>query len=200
MQVVYEPNGTMIGRASRRAAMVMAVVALAAACTAPSGGQPTNPSATQAASSPASTATPTTAAALTLEVATDPTLGAHVIGKDGLSLYVFENDTSGTSNCNDQCAASWPPLTVTNAADVRAGSGVTGELGTIKRADGLTQVTLDSKPLYYFGGDKATGDVKGQGLNDVWYLVSPDGEAVGEDDEGMSPAPGGSSCSGRYCY
>ena len=71
-------------------------------------------------------------------------------GKDGKSLYVFTPDTGTSSNCNDDCAANWPPLTVTMADDVAAGTGVTGTLGTITRADGSLQVTLGGHPLYYF--------------------------------------------------
>ena len=195
MQLVHEPNDTMMGRAARRAGMLMAVVALAAACTAPAGGGATNPPASQG-NPPATTPA---GAGLTLDVASDATLGDHVTGKDGLSLYVFEKDESGKSNCYDQCAASWPALTVASASDVKAGSGVTGKLGTIQRTDGTTQVTLDGKPLYYFANDKAKGDVNGQGLNDVWYLVSPAGEAVGED-EGESGGPNKTPCGDRYCY
>lgn len=202
MQPVHEPMEYLIRRAGRRAATLASVLVLAAACTAPTGGGATNPPGTTGANNPPGTTAPTMAAAgLTLAVAQDATLGAHVTGKDGMSLYVFEQDTSGTSNCNDDCAASWPPLTVTSAADVTAGAGVTGELGTIKRADGATQVTLDGKPLYYFGGDKAAGDVNGQGLNDVWHLVSPAGDMVGEEDGAeASPGPEKTKCSSRYCY
>jgi hypothetical protein len=33
-------------------------------------------------------------------------------------------------------------------------------------------------PLYYYAQDKAPGDVAGQGVNNVWYLVSPGGEMI----------------------
>jgi predicted lipoprotein with Yx(FWY)xxD motif len=198
MQLVHEPLESVIRRAGRRAATLASVVFLAAACTAPAGGGATNPPATTGATNPPASMA---AGGLVLVVAQDATLGAHVTGKGGMSLYVFENDVSGKSNCNDQCATNWPPLTVASAADVTAEAGVTGELGTIKRADGATQVTLDGKPLYYFANDKAAGDVNGQGANDVWYLVSPAGDAVGEEDDGeASPGPGATQCSGRSCY
>jgi predicted lipoprotein with Yx(FWY)xxD motif len=113
---------------------------------------------------------------------------------------VFTKDTTpGSSACNGDCAGSWPPLTVAAAGDVTAGAGVTGTLGTITRTDGTLQVTLGGKPLYYFAGDAAAGDTKGQGLNNVWYLASPAGEPAGADGGGAA-SPGSSTCTGPTCY
>ncbi|WP_249295848.1 hypothetical protein [Agrococcus sp. Marseille-Q4369] len=56
----------------------------------------------------------------------------------------------------------------------------TGELGTIVGVDGATQVTLNGWPLYDFAGDSAAGDVAGQGVNDVWWVLSPAGERMAE--------------------
>ena len=139
--------------------------------------------------------------ALKLEVRTDPQLGAVVTGKDGLSLYVFTKDTTaGSSACNGDCAATWPPLTVAAASDATAGTGVSGALATITRADGSLQVTLGGKPLYYFKGDAAAGDTNGQGLNGVWYLASPTGDPRGCDDRPGAASPGASTCTGPTCY
>lgn len=193
----------MIRRVARWFATGAATLIVVVACTAPAGGGATTGPTQAVSAPPASSATSpaaSMAAGITLAVAKDAELGDHVTGKEGMSLYVFEKDSNGTSACVDACAANWPPLTVASAADVTAGTGVTGELGTITRPDGTTQVTLDGKPLYYFANDKAAGDTNGQGLNGFWYLVSPAGEAVGEEDDDMSPAPGGSTCGGRYCY
>jgi predicted lipoprotein with Yx(FWY)xxD motif len=60
-----------------------------------------------------------------------------------------------------------------------AGEGVDAALlGTITRDDGAMQVTYNGWPLYYFADDTAPGDANGQGLGDVWFLVSPTGEAI----------------------
>jgi hypothetical protein len=40
-------------------------------------------------------------------------------------------------------------------------------------------VTYNHMPLYYWIKDKAPGDTTGQGNNDVWYVVAPDGNPVG---------------------
>ena len=178
-------------------AALLASAAIIAACSSQTGGAATAPVATNPG------ATTAAGGAIVLAVATDATLGAHVTGKDGLSLYVFEKDTiAGKSACSGDCAGSWPALTVASASDVTAGSGVTGAIGTITRDDGKIQVTLAGHPLYYFSGDSAAGDTKGQGKGDVWYLTSPTGDAVGEAAASGAPAAttSASTCSGPTCY
>ena len=51
-------------------------------------------------------------------------------------------------------------------------------LGTITRADGTVQSTYNGWPLYYFSGDSAAGDVNGQGVNDVWWVLDATGTPV----------------------
>jgi predicted lipoprotein with Yx(FWY)xxD motif len=51
-------------------------------------------------------------------------------------------------------------------------------LGTVERPDGSIQATYNGWPLYYFAGDPGAGDVNGQGVNDIWWVVSPAGEAI----------------------
>lgn len=189
--------GSTIGRLGRRTIVLLGVVALVAACSAQGGGgTTTNPPASQM---PAATAVATPAgtqpatADVTLDLATDAELGDYVVGEDGLALYVFLPDEGDTSACNGECAINWPPLT----GDVAASDNVTGELGTITRDDGTTQVTLGGAPLYYFIGDEAAGDVNGQGLQDVWYLASAEGMPLGDEDE---PSAEETACTGRYCY
>jgi len=126
-----------------------------------------------------------------LAVADSP-LGAHLVNGEGLTLYLFDNDERGGSNCTGDCLASWPPLTVDG--EPTWGDGVEGELvGTIERDDdGSTQVTYDGMPLYFWAGDAAPGDVNGQGVNDVWWVVAPDGRAITEQlDDAMQDDGGG---------
>jgi predicted lipoprotein with Yx(FWY)xxD motif len=102
----------------------------------------------------------------------------QVDGKN-MTLYQFTADAANTSNCTAACIQAWPPLTVTNGTTPVAASGVTGALGTIKRADdGSTQVTMNQLPLYYFAQDKAAGDVKGQGVAGKWFVVNAAGTMV----------------------
>ena len=163
----------------------------------------------------------------TVSVSESAEFGPILVDGEGLSLYLFTNDTqdSGTSTCTDDCLVEWPALTCTatgaengnsntnanantntntNSNDntntnantndntngttgtmgdcspeAMAGEGVDATLlGTITRDDGSTQVTYNGWPLYYFQDDAAPGDTNGQGLGGVWFLVSPEGEAI----------------------
>jgi predicted lipoprotein with Yx(FWY)xxD motif len=107
----------------------------------------------------------------------DSDLGEIVVDADGTTLYVFLADEGTESTCYDECEDNWPPLTV--EGDPVAGEGIDASLlGTTERTDGTTQVTLDGHPLYLFAGDQTADDVNGQGVGDVWYVVSPSGEAI----------------------
>jgi predicted lipoprotein with Yx(FWY)xxD motif len=102
---------------------------------------------------------------------------AVVTNSKGMTLYWFAPDTSTTSNCSGSCATYWPPLT----GPVTAGSGVTGTLGTITRADGTKQATYDGHPLYTYVGDTAAGQAKGNGLNlsgGLWWEMTVSGAKV----------------------
>ncbi|VXB96578.1 Predicted lipoprotein with conserved Yx(FWY)xxD motif [Arthrobacter sp. 9V] len=104
--------------------------------------------------------------------------GQIVTDSKGMSLYFFTKDVkdSGTSACTEACLVAWPIFTTTS--DAPSVDGVTGTVGTIASPDGKKHVTLNGMPLYYYAKDKAPGDVTGQGVGGVWYLVSPTGEMI----------------------
>lgn len=107
----------------------------------------------------------------------DSPLGTILVDSEGMTLYMFDNDSDGESVCYDDCAANWPPL----EGPVEAGDGVDASLlGTTERTDGTMQVTYAGMPLYYFAADQAAGDTNGQGVGDVWWVVQPDGTPVTE--------------------
>jgi predicted lipoprotein with Yx(FWY)xxD motif len=91
--------------------------------------------------------------------------GTVLAGPNGMTLYTYAKDSAGTSACSGGCATAWPPLTVPAGQSPTAGSGVTGTLATLTRVDGTVQVTYNGWPLYYWQGDKAAGDVTGDGVN-----------------------------------
>ncbi len=110
----------------------------------------------------------------TVKVITHPTAGTILADGDNHALYLFTRDERNKSNCSPGCLAVWPPL-VTEGTPM-AGAGVTqSRLGTITLPDGRKQVTYNGWPLYYYVQDKELGDVKGQNVNNVWFVVSPYG-------------------------
>ena len=128
----------------------------------------------------------------TVTVATAETdAGTSLVGTDGMTLYIFTNDTDGTSTCYEDCAAAWPPFEVDDGATLDAGDGVTGDLATTERDDGTTQVTYNGMPLYFSASDSEAGDATGEGVGDVWFIAAPDGAASpsGSDDDGGQPSP-----------
>lgn len=127
---------------------------------------------------PASEAPASAAAggAVTVMVATTD-LGDILVDGEGRTLYMFKPDEAGTPTCYEDCEANWPPLTVTG--EVTVGEGLdAATFTTIARTDGSMQVKAGNWPLYYFKNDAAPGDINGQDINDVWYVVSPTGEPV----------------------
>ncbi len=90
----------------------------------------------------------------------------------GNTLYVFDDDEAGVSNCVEGCAQNFPPFSVDG--DPVAGEGV-GTIATIERDDGRKQVTHNDRPLYYYANDTGIGDQAGDGINDTWHVV-PGGE------------------------
>jgi predicted lipoprotein with Yx(FWY)xxD motif len=151
----------------------VALVAIAAGCGSSGGG-----------TTPGTTAASAAAASGQITVKQDAKLGSYLVGPDGKSLYLLTKDSAGTSTCVGDCLAKWPPLATGSGASVTAGAGVTGQVATIKRPDGSSQVAINGIPLYYFASDAAAGDTKGQGVGGVWFLVSPTGTPIGS-----SPSP-----------
>jgi predicted lipoprotein with Yx(FWY)xxD motif len=122
----------------------------------------------------------------TVGLAENDTYGAILVGPNGMTLYTFDRDTAGTSNCVDRCATNWPPLTVDSADAVTTADGVGGTVGTIERADGTLQVTYNGWPLYYWANDAAAGDTTGHRVGRVWWVAQPATLGVGMNaDLGM---------------
>ena len=170
----------------------LALVALIAACSsgtgasaAPSAAPSEAPSAAPSDVAPSeapSDAAPSESAAgeAAVEVA-DNALGQILVDAEGVTLYGFTADTAGESTCYDQCATNWPPLLVDDAAAAVAGAGLDASLiSTVERTDGTIQVKYGDWPLYYFANDTAAGDTNGQAVGDVWYVVDPAGELIGQ--------------------
>ncbi len=112
-----------------------------------------------------------------LAVAQVGNLGEVVTDQNGLTLYRFDKDTAkpSASNCNDACAMTWPPA-LGNPASVQLQGVDPALVGTVTRADGTEQLTLNGWALYTYAKDTAAGDAKGQGVGDTWFAVTPQGK------------------------
>ena len=161
--------------------VLVGFVLLLSACSSQATASPTTAApAAPATQAPAATespaAVPVTGAA-TVNVGKNDQLGSFLVDSKGMSLYLFTKDTPNTSVCYDKCAVAWPPLLTTDKPV--AGEGVdASKFGTTTRKDGTTQVTYNGWPLYYYEKDKAPGDVTGQDVGNVWFVISPEGDKV----------------------
>ncbi len=99
----------------------------------------------------------------------DTKVGKVLADKKGMTLYIFDKDVPGKSNCKGKCATAWPPVMA--AASAKA----TGKLSIITRDDGSKQWAYGKMPLYGWFKDKKTGDVTGDGRGGVWHVVHPAG-------------------------
>jgi predicted lipoprotein with Yx(FWY)xxD motif len=153
---------------------LVATAVLVAACgggtTAAAPAAPTTTTTTAAAGSSASTA------GVTLKT-DNGSAGIWLTDQAGRTLYLYTVDKGTTSACYGTCATTWPPLTTTGSVKV-AGDASATDVGETTRTDGSKQVTYGGHPLYYFAGDTAPGQTKGQRLQGVWFLIGPVGNVM----------------------
>ena len=97
----------------------------------------------------------------------DTAKGKALVDGKGMTLYIFDRDTAGKSNCSGACITNWPALAA--AADTKA----SGDWTVVARDDGGKQWAYKGKPLYTFSKDGKPGDVTGDGVNNVWHIATP---------------------------
>ncbi len=119
----------------------------------------------------------------TLTLGGNSDLGPFLVDSAGMTLYIFTNDTAGVSNCADQCATNWPPLTIGEDENVSVDPAIAGWVVTITRADGTRQVTYNGAPLYTFVKDTQPGDTTGHLANDVWFVAAMPTVGLGSNAE-----------------
>lgn len=102
-------------------------------------------------------------------VKSDPVKGNYLTDFQGITLYIFDKDKAGVSNCYDICAITWPPYT----SGATAQSQMPRNITVISRTDGTKQFAWKDKPLYHYINDKKTGDLNGDGFGGIWHLVKP---------------------------
>ena len=100
-----------------------------------------------------------------------------IVDEKGMTVYYYTRDNKGTtvSACTGGCITLWPPVISSESPKL---DGVTATVGSIKTPDGKNQVTLNGMPIYYYQKDTAPGQVNGQAVAGVWYVVGADGTMI----------------------
>ena len=105
---------------------------------------------------------------------------SYLVGPEGMTLYSFSMDDA---LCVDGCLETWMPLTVDNESELSKTEGIPGNLGIYEREGDINQVTYNDIPLYTFSGDSQVGDLNGDRVNNVWFIVEPVNLYVGGNGE-----------------
>jgi predicted lipoprotein with Yx(FWY)xxD motif len=150
----------------------------------------------------ATAATSGAGASETVAVETIGNAGDVLVNADGAALYTSEQEESGKVVCAGECLSFWEPVTVADGESPSGPADVEGDLGTVMRPDGDTQVTFDGAPLYSFT-DEGPGEVTGDGFVDAfdgteftWHVAMPTGASAGGGGSSASQDTGG----GLYDY
>jgi predicted lipoprotein with Yx(FWY)xxD motif len=104
-------------------------------------------------------------------------LGKVVVDGNGRTVYVFDKDTSGKSNCEGDCLAMWPAVAAGDGTPQLDGIDAS-MVTTITRSDGSKQLAIGGLPLYVFASDAKAGDAKGQAYGGIWWVIGADGQKI----------------------
>jgi predicted lipoprotein with Yx(FWY)xxD motif len=162
----------------KRVASVTGVVVLGlaglTACGGGNGYGSGSSSSSGSSSAPASTPASGTAK---LATATVGDLGKVVVDGNGRTLYVFDKDSKGKSNCEGGCLAQWPAEAAGSGSPQLTGIDAS-LVSTVTRSDGSKQLAINGMPLYLFAQDTQAGQAKGQAFGGLWWAVGADGKKV----------------------
>lgn len=98
----------------------------------------------------------------------DPAKGDYLTDTKGMTLYIFDKDTKGVSNCSAACLKAWPPYSGASAP-----ATLPTDVTVIKATDGKLMYAYKGMSLYYYANDSKSGDTTGDGVGGVWHLVKP---------------------------
>ncbi|MBY8338512.1 hypothetical protein LXH13_04840 [Streptomyces spinosirectus] len=129
----------------------------------------------------------------TIKVTSSP-LGNILTDGSGRTLYLFTEDGKNTNsmNCDAACIRLWPHM----EGKPHAGKGAQASLIGATKGGGKAQVTYAGHPLYYYANDRASGDVKGQGIDKIWYVMNAKGTAIKTAAPAASSTDNGNSSGG----
>jgi|ERR687887_143307 predicted lipoprotein with Yx(FWY)xxD motif len=109
----------------------------------------------------------------------DSRYGPILFDHRGFVLYGFTKDRRNRTTCFGPCAAAWPVFYTRTKPRALAGARAS-LIGTIRRGKRL-QVTYAGRPLYYYVGDRAPGQITCQNIFEyggLWLVVRADGTFV----------------------
>jgi predicted lipoprotein with Yx(FWY)xxD motif len=118
-------------------------------------------------------AKPTGGSTVSIKIATVTLNGKSVTiltNAQGLTLYYRTSDTA-SSVCSGSCASAWPPLLSSSVP--ASASSLPAKLTVMTDTNG-SQVEYNGHPLYTFSGDNAAGQMNGEGVGGVWFVVTTD--------------------------
>ena len=94
-------------------------------------------------------------------------VGVVLVDDSGMTLYIYDKDEPGKSNCSGPCAIIWPPV------EAAPDAVPSGKFTLVDRGGGTQQWAYDGMPLYGYLFDKQLGDATGDGSDGVWHVVYP---------------------------
>ncbi len=97
----------------------------------------------------------------------ETSLGTVLVDSADMTVYTYDEDEPGKSNCTGACAVFWPPVTAAQ------GATPSGQFTLVDRGDDTKQWAYNEMPLYGYFGDDEPGDVSGDGADGVWHVVHP---------------------------
>lgn len=130
-------------------------------------------------------------ATVTLVQTAETSLGTILVDGECRALYVFTQDVDGESTCFEGCATAWPPLLVEGGELPELAPDLDPSLFSVVEHPLGPMLSVGGFPLYYFASDVAPGDLLGQGVNGVWWVVAADGTMIDASGAGAAPTDSG---------
>ena len=110
---------------------------------------------------------PTTIATGDLGATRDTSVGYVLVDSKGMTLYTYDKDAPGKSNCAGLCAVFWPP------AEAAPSATPSGNFSLVDRGRSARQWSYKGMPLYGYASDDKPGDIAGDGVDGVWHVARP---------------------------
>ena len=178
-------------------AVIAGAMACAAAPVSAPASQPQVPAAAPAVT-PVPPAAAPAAPGYAINLSNKAGIGDYLVDSRGMTIYYFLRDNYFKSNATAAIVKIWPVFYT--ASIVVPASLKATDFGFMTRDDGMMQTTFKGWPLYYYAQDQAAGDTIGQGLNSLWFVVTPVDFMSAPAAPLPAPQPGSSGPPQQYRY